>query len=73
MVEITLTFTNETELERELRGVFEVIAMADDDDLTDGDYATVMIDTAEQFQLACENQVLGWFFNCEYIVPVNTE
>lgn len=61
MVEITLSFTTEAEFEQELRGVFEVIAMANPDAIDNGDYAAVMKDTAEQAQLAYDNQVLGYF------------
>lgn len=68
MVETTLQFETEQEFKHELRGVFEIIAMADDSELDDGDYAAVMLDTANQFQLASDNQVLGWFFNGERII-----
>lgn len=72
MVEITLSFTTEAEFEQELRGVFEVIAMANDDALKNGDYAAVMQDTAEQAQLACDKQVLGYFLEGKRIYETET-
>ena len=68
MVEITLQFETEQQFERELRGVIEVIATADDNALDDGNYTDVMLDTAQQAELAYENQVLGWFLNGERII-----
>ena len=71
MVEVTLQFQTAQQFERELRGVFEAIAMADNNELDEGDYAEVMEDTAQQFQLACDKQVLGWFFNGDRIVQLS--
>lgn len=72
MVEVTLDFEDEEQFERELRGVFEVIAMADEDDLEDGDYATVMLNTAQQAQIAYEYKVLGYFFNGDRLVDLSS-
>lgn len=63
MVEVTLQFDTEEQFEHQLRCIFEVIAMAHEDELEDGDYAAVMSDTAQQAELAYDKQVLGWFLN----------
>lgn len=72
MVEITLSFTNESEFEHELRCVFEAIALADEDELKNGDYADIMKDTAEQAQLAYNKQILGHFLEGKHIYDTNT-
>lgn len=72
-VSVTLHFEDESEFERELRGVIEAVAMADDDDLENGEYAETMQDVGEQAVLAMDNQVLGWFFNGDRIhAPADT-
>jgi hypothetical protein len=73
MVEVTLQFETEQEFERELRGIFEVIAMADEDELSPGDYAAVMQDTAQQAELAYDRQVLGWFLNGDRIIALRSD
>jgi len=70
VVEVTLQFNTPAEFEQELRGVFEVIAMAEEDDIHGGNYAEVMRDTAAQAELAYEKQVLGWFLNGDHISEV---
>lgn len=72
MVEVTLSFTNESEFDRELRCVFEAIALADENELEDGDYADVMQDTAEQAQLAYDKKILGYFLEGKHIYEVDT-
>jgi hypothetical protein len=72
MVEITLSFTNESEFERELRCVFEAIALADENELEHGNYADIMETTGKQAQLAYDKQVLGYFLEGKYLHEVNT-